>query len=110
MLLLLGRLSIIRHFLLYDFFNLSYFNKTLKHFDIFVGMSYLQRLDSKGLLFSLFYFLQNLNLIYSNLHIISLKMGRLNSFEFNLVNFNINSSLITVSRKLIKFFYLCGID
>jgi hypothetical protein len=93
---LLGRLSIVRNLLLYDFFNLSYFNKALKRFEIFVGMSYLQRLDSLGLLFGLFSFLQNLFIPYSNLHVISLKMGRLVAFEFNLINFSITSILSNI--------------
>lgn len=75
----------IRQLLLYDFFSLSYFSRVIKSFDIFVGMSYLQRVDSFSLLSGLFFFFRFLSLSYSNFHVISLKMGRLIAFELNLV-------------------------
>lgn len=100
-----------RNLLLYDFFNLNYFYKGFKHFNIFVGMAYLQRLDSFGLLFALFAFLKNLGLLYSNLHVISLKMGRLAAFEFNLINSSILLNTFKfVNKDLLQFIYLCGID
>lgn len=93
---------------MYDYFSLCYFGIKFYSFDIFLGFAYLQRLDSYGLLFSLFSFFKSLNITYSNLHIISLNMGRLIAFEFNLIH----TLPIFYYQKFInnKFIYLCGID
>lgn len=98
--------------MLYDFFNLGYFYKSIKYFNIFIGVSYLQRLDSSGLLFALFSFLKTLFIPYSNLHVISLKMGRLSAFEFNLISSSllVNYTHQFIGSNISQFVYLCGVD
>lgn len=77
-----------RTLLLDDFYNLNYLVQSCLSMDIFVGMSFLYRVDSNDLLSSLLYFFKKFRLPLQNFHVISTKMGRIISCEFGLQLFD----------------------
>jgi len=107
-----GSFFISKSFLNTDVYNLDYLNYILRDFNIFIGLSYLQRLDGQSLLFSLLLFLESQYLSVSNLNVISLKMGRLIASELGLIS---TCSSMRIAKRFIynldkSFIYFCGLD
>lgn len=98
-----------------DFFNLFFFNQSLRNLDIFVGLSISISNNisyTKSLILNIFNFAKCLNLDISNLHFIFSKIGLLSLLEFGAVkNLSYFSTSFSNNTNIGKsIFYFCGVD
>lgn len=108
---MLSLLIVNKYFLFNDYYNLNYFNKwNLLSNNILIGSSSLIRNDSNSIINSVWYFCNYLHLSIKNINILSRHLGRISSFEFNII-YNIKN--INSFKKLnnISYFnFFIGID
>jgi hypothetical protein len=97
----------------YDYININYFNyNNIIKVYFFIGMSILNRIDSNGILFSLYDLFKKFKYYnYLNLNIISRFLGRISSFELGILP-GIHSNMLNtkIFNNSININHYCGID
>ena len=106
-----GRLLSERSFLFKDYLNSFMLNYNFCNLHIFVGMSFMNRIDSNSLFRGLSFLLNILSLSMNNLHIVSTFIGRISAMEVGFMQTkNSFSCLLSKNYRLDSFVYFCGVD